>query len=268
MNNYKMIFSDIDGTILDSNHKVSNKTKEVVKKLEGKKVPFVLVSARMPKGIRTVIKELEINSPIVAYSGALVQDKEGVAISQHSIKRREAVEIAGYIRKEFPDVSISMYSNDYWLTDDVKNPWIVEEEKITAVKSEAVGSFREVKSKKIHKLLCMGNKSEIEALESSLVGRFAGIKVYKSKDTYLEIMNFKASKSKAMKILGDIYHISMKDTIAFGDNYNDIDMLQSAGLGVAMGNAPEDVKKAADIIALSNDEDGVFHVIDKIKIIV
>ncbi|SHE51032.1 Cof-type HAD-IIB family hydrolase [Alkalibacter saccharofermentans] len=262
MDKYKMIFSDIDGTILDSNHKVSKKTKDVVKKLGRMKIPFILVSARMPNGIRTVIKELEINSPIVAYSGALVLDEEGSTISERFIKLQQALEISHYIRNFFPGVCVSLYSEDIWFTEDSKNPWIIEEENITEVKSKQVESFSILGDIKVHKLLCMGNQYDIRDMEKALIDHFTGIKVYKSKSTYLEIMSVNASKSSAMKSLCEKYKTSMEETIAFGDNYNDIDMLESAGLGVAMGNALDEVKKVADKITFSNDEDGVYRFIN------
>ena len=117
--------------------------------------------------------------------------------------------------------------------------------------------------KEVHKVLCMGDKEDIAALEQQLVKEFPQIRIYRSKDTYLEIMSMKASKSDAIHMLKDHFHVKQEEIMAFGDNFNDIDMIRYAGLGVAMGNAADEVKEVADYITLSNEEDGVAAAIEK-----
>lgn len=97
--------------------------------------------------------------------------------------------------------------------------------------------------KEVHKVLCMGDKEDIAALEQQLVKEFPQIRIYRSKDTYLEIMSMKASKSDAIHMLKDHFHVKQEEIMAFGDNFNDIDMIRYAGLGVAMGNAADEVKR-------------------------
>jgi Cof subfamily protein (haloacid dehalogenase superfamily) len=83
------------------------------------------------------------------------------------------------------------------------------------------------------------------------------LNIYPSKPTYLEIMPKMASKTSAIQVLQDKFGVHQSEIIAMGDNYNDIDMLAYAGLGIAMGNAPDEVRKQAKEITLTNDEDGV-----------
>ena len=86
-------------------------------------------------------------------------------------------------------------------------------------------------------------------------------RIYKSQPTYLEVMNISASKSAAAAVLCERFGITARDVIAFGDNYNDVDMLKFAGMGVAMGNAPADVMQVADKISDTNDNDGLAAVL-------
>ncbi|MNY40960.1 putative phosphatase [compost metagenome] len=109
----------------------------------------------------------------------------------------------------------------------------------------------------------MGSPQAIDSLETELKKHHPEITIYKSKPTYLEIMAQKVQKSSAMMSLLESYHVTKQEIIAIGDNYNDIDMIHFAGLGAAMGNSPDEVKAAADIITISNDEDGVKDVIEK-----
>ena len=133
MAEYKIIFSDIDGTLLTSNHKVSRKTKEAINKLKKLKVPFVLVSARMPDGIYKIQREIDYKSPIVCYSGGLVLDKYGKTIFSNGIDINAAYEIKNYINSKWKEVSTSCYSENKWLVDDKENEWIVQESEITSV---------------------------------------------------------------------------------------------------------------------------------------
>ena len=77
-------------------------------------------------------------------------------------------------------------------------------------------------------------------------------------------MDGRALKSNAVKVLCEVKNIPIEDTISFGDNYNDIDMLEATGMGIAMGNAPEEVKKHADKITLDNDSEGLLHMLEKL----
>src|SRR5699024_4593636 len=115
----------------------------------------------------------------------------------------------------------------------------------------------------IHKILCIGEENEISALEASLTETYAGLSIYKSKDTYLEIMAPDVSKSNAVHHLAAYYNMELDDIMAIGDNFNDLDMLISVGLGIAMGNAPEMIKQSADEITLSNNANGLVKVLDK-----
>ena len=214
MKKYKAVFSDIDGTLLNSKHQIPESTKEKIKQINENGIPYVLVSARMPKGMTAIRAELGAKSPMICYSGALVVDEE-----------------------DHPIYSVAMPQEVSFEDEEVY--------------------------KEVHKVLCMGDKADIAALEQQLVKEFPQIRIYRSKDTYLEIMSMKASKSDAIHMLKDHFHVKQEETMAFGDNFNDIDMIRYAGLGVAMGNATDEVKEAADIITDINDNEGERQILDK-----
>lgn len=117
----------------------------------------------------------------------------------------------------------------------------------------------------VHKILCFGEEKTIDALQIQLRKEFPFCSISKSLPQYLEIMSCEASKSAAASFFCQREKISHEDIIAFGDNYNDADLLEYAGTGVAMGNAPDPVKQKADIIAPANDEDGVFFILQRLR---
>ncbi len=264
MAKYKIVFSDIDGTLLTNKHEVTLKTKEAVNKLKEINVPFVLVSARMPKGIYKVQKEINYDCPIVCYSGGLVIDASGKYILSSGINIKIAYEVKQYIDSKWKDVSTSCYSYDEWIADDKKDKWIQQESYITSV-NPIEGNILDIcaDTKVVHKILCMGEPEVIDGIKNSITSKFTGLSIYKSKDTYLEIMDDRATKSNAMKVLCDMLNINMDESIALGDNYNDINMITAAGKGIAMGNAPLEVKNKSDEVTDSNNNDGAAKIIEK-----
>lgn len=265
MGKYKMVFSDIDGTLLDSTHEVRKNTKKKIKELENQGIPFILVSARMPEGIYTIQKAAGLESPIVAYSGGLVLDTDRKILKSNGMSQKKAEEITGYIREKWNNMCISIYSGSSWISFDDRDYWIKQEEDITTLKC-IKGNFTDIleKDTEVHKIMCMGEPEKIAEIENILKVKYPELSVYRSKDTYLEIMDGRALKSNAVKVLCEVKNIPIEDTISFGDNYNDIDMLEATGMGIAMGNAPEEVKKHADKITLDNDSEGLLHMLEKL----
>lgn len=254
-----MIFCDIDGTLLNSEHQVSPDTKRKIHELFAAGVPFILVSGRMPEGIGTVLDELEIQAPIVGYSGAIILDEKKQPIKSIGIPMPQALEIKRFIAERWSGVCVGSYYYDHWIVDDAQNPFVLED--VAIIKRQAVQGTLEkdfADYPEIHKFLCMADPSVIEEMERVMLQRYpSGYTIYRSNDKYLEIMNCEAMKSNAVKVLCERYGIAMEDTLSFGDNYNDIDMLNATGLGFAMGNAPSGVKSRVKYTTADNDHDGI-----------
>jgi Cof subfamily protein (haloacid dehalogenase superfamily) len=268
MNNFKMICLDIDGTLLNSNHKITEKVRDTINIIANEKnIPVILVSARMPKGITFLQRELEIEEPIICYSGALILDKDGKILSKEFINVLDLEEIYKLVNKH--NIHISLYKDDEWYIEEM-DYWAKQESEITNITPKII-EFKELielwkkEGTGPNKILCMANPNEINILKENIKAN--DLNIYPSKPTYLEIMPSKASKTSAINCLQKKFHINKDEIIAMGDNYNDIDMLEYVGLGIAMGNAPEDVKKHANYVTLTNDEDGVGEALKKYVII-
>ena len=268
MKNFKMICLDIDGTLLNSNHKITKKVKDTINIVsKEKKIPVILVSARMPKGITFLQRELEIEEPIICYSGALILDKDGKVLSKKFINALDIEEIYKLVVKN--NIHISLYKDDEWYIEEM-DEWAKQESEITNIipKITDFNELIELWKKEVtgpNKILCMATPNKITFLKDNI--KASDLNVYPSKPTYLEIMPTKASKTSAINCLEKKFYINKDDILAIGDNYNDIDMIEYAGLGIAMGNAPEKVKKHANEVTLTNDEDGVAEALKKYVII-
>lgn len=259
----ELIFSDIDGTLLNTHRSLSAYTIEVLKKVR-EMVPFLLVSARMPKQMRHIqVQFLAGGDPMICYNGALVISDEKVLHSQEV--SLDVVEwIIQYNQKHQNKVHISLFYNDDWFAPQY-DYWAKREQENTKVSpdilsnAEAVALWR-AKGVGVHKITCMGQENYISQMYDALFERFSEeLHLYRSKDTYIEIAHKEVSKLTGIQCL--INHkyskVSLQNVMAFGDNYNDIEMLRSVGCGVAVANAIEPVKNAARFVTLAHTQDGV-----------
>ncbi len=262
---FKIVFSDIDGTFLKSDHSVSEAVKDAARKVIAKGVPVILVSGRMPSAIRLIQNEAGFKAPFISYSGALTSDADGKTLGSIGLNRETALKIKRYAERFYPDIECCTYSEDRWITDDDTTPAVNAERKIIK-KAPEKGKPSELLSPEdtVHKLLCIGDPERLDALRLDLIPQFPECRIYKSQPRYLEVMSKDACKSAAAELLCEKLGIRREEVLAFGDNYNDADLLEFAGTGVAMGNAPDDVKSSADEIADTNDNDGTAKILKRV----
>lgn len=264
----KLILSDIDGTILDNNHQVDAHLRDTITELKKESIPFVLASARSPHGMFPIAQELNLGAnPIACYNGALIVEgnKEHYqTLIEHGLSKADVKKIVALIKKQFPHISINFYSGGDWIVEEI-DQWVQIEADITK-ESPDIRNFDTLltdDSIPIHKLLLIANAQAIQEFFTYLKRvNFEDASFYLSKDNYLEVTSQSVSKENALLEIAKYYDISLSQTMAIGDNYNDIPMLKLAGLGVAMANAPQAVKNEADIETVSNNDNGVSKVIE------
>ncbi len=264
---YKLICSDIDGTLLDKNRELSDFTIQEIQRVSP--IPFVLISSRMPKAMRHLQSQLgNTNAPLIAYNGGLVLHNNQVL---HSAFIDNSVMETVVNLCEKTTIHLSLYFEDEWFVPAM-DFWADRESENTKV-TPTIKSSVEVldqwknEGKGAHKMMCMGNETEIDILYKTLENSFSNqIMLYRSKPTYIEISHISVSKKTAIEVLlNSCYtNISMKNIVAFGDNYNDIEMLKSVGLGVAVANAIEEVLQIADKITDTNKNNGVAKTIQEL----
>ena len=256
---YKAVFSDIDGTLLNSRHQISPLTEQAIKAVIAKGVPFIPVSARPPYAITPYTKQLDTQQAIICYSGALILDKNLTALYSVILEPQDLQEL-NQILADFNHLSVSHYAGLDWFCNDLNNYWTLQESEITGLHAKQTPKDLN----EVHKILVMGEAEEIRQLEQKLKQSLPHLSIHRSKNEYLEIMNKAATKAKAIRFMEQHLNVRAEEVVAFGDNFNDLDMLQYAGLSVAMGNAPDEIKQAAKEVTASNDEDGIALVLNRI----
>lgn len=264
---YKIVFSDIDGTLLNKERQLSPATIQAIKKLKDK-IPFVLISARMPAAMRHLQQQLEIEElPIISYNGALILVNDEVK-SSTEIPVEILEELSKWNRAH--DTHLSLYNNDEWYVPAM-DYWAQREHNNTKVAPLVKSNMEVVRSwktqgKGAHKIMAMGEVQNIENTINFLETNFGDqLHMYRSKDTYLEIAPKTISKFTAVEfLLKNHFSLSEKEAIAFGDNYNDVEMLKNIGYGVAVGNARPEALDAANLVCEPSIEDGVAKILTKL----
>ncbi|MDN3657090.1 Cof-type HAD-IIB family hydrolase [Ferruginibacter paludis] len=257
---YKAVFIDMDGTLLKSDHSVSEANRQAIHHLQQKGILVIPISARPLHGMMHIIKNVVADdAPLVSLNGGYIVHKDEV-IFQDAVSLHEAASV----HKELCmyDLSAMYYSQMEWFAEQ-ETDRIKKEQKITAVKikiqpfGETLQYWDEQKNGP-NKILIAGEKHLVHDIEQRLVELHGGkLNIFKSQSTYLEVMSSAASKAKAVEFLMNRYGIEQKEIIAIGDNFNDQGMIEFAGMGVAMGNAPEQIKAVANYVTDTNNNDGV-----------
>lgn len=259
----KIIFSDVDGTLLNGERTIAESTIYEVNRLKDS-VPFILVSSRMPRQMRYLQNLLKTaDYPMIAYNGALVLC-DGKVLHSTGIDIALVEKIVQLNEKQFEGkIHISLYHNDLWYVP-AYDFWAQREENNTKTTPEVRPNTEVVaewKAKNIgaHKIMLMGDASLIEEMFSILNQEFAKtLHIYRAKDTYIEVADLKVSKLTGIQVLLEHkYPYTLAQSMAFGDNYNDLEMLQGVKYGIAVGNAREEVKKIAYGVTFHHKEDGV-----------
>lgn len=259
---YKVLCSDLDGTLLTYKDNVSDFTIMEINRIK-EHLRIILVSARMPQSMTYIQKNLGIeNEPIICYNGALVLHGSEELFSTF-IDLEQITRI--YNMANEVGIQLGLYSKEEWYVE-VDSERVQKEIKYT----KTLPTFRDTKEtlrdwtvRKVgaHKIMLMGIKENTDDLFPLLQKNFSKtLNIYRSNDTLIEIAPKSVSKLTAIKLLLQD-HESLTDVIAFGDNFNDMEMLQNVGCGIAVANAREEVKHIASDLALKNSEDGVAHYI-------
>lgn len=256
---YKLVVLDMDGTLLDNNHHVSNANTEVIHRLKRDGVSVALASGRPYESIYPYIKDLGIDLPIIAANGTLIKSPLSSEVYYSSgLPINLAKEIVEYGQEN--QYSISLYFDGEVHTFNesmVKVHWEIEK-----LNARVVDKFESERD--LYKIVYVNTPQKVEEAFKYLEQKYKGkLYITSSDDISLEVMNINASKGKALYQLMDMLHISSHEVLVMGNSFNDIAMFEVAGLAIAMDNAPQEVKDAADFVTKSNNDNGVTHALDR-----
>jgi hypothetical protein len=251
----KLVAIDLDGTLLTSKRAISALTAETVSKVARQGIHIILVSARMLPSVLSYKKQLNLRDPVIAYDGAVIKPNCSKAIWLGNIDPNIAIKIILF--SKLYDARLFTYVGNKWYIDNFSSE-AEEESRAIRVAPIIVDDLQEVVNPGVTKFTIIGKSNFLVEIADYLSQEFSrDICCIFSRPTDLEIFKKGISKSNALDLVGNLLCIQPSQMMAIGDERNDIDMLNFAGTAIAMGNAPYEVKKIADLIAPTNDNDGV-----------
>jgi len=257
---YKMIVSDVDGTLFPSGNQVQQQTVELIQQYQQAGGIFTLATGRMKKAIEPFIEELNIQVPVIVYNGAQVVNPldDGMILSHHlppsfAVKALELME--EFSVSPIVHVQQQPYVKEH--NDDVRAHMAKD-----GIECVITDNLSKLVVKAPTKILIIGEPVELAAFEKAL--NQENLREYQavySDRNYLELLPEFASKGNALQVLAATLGFSSQDIMAVGDERNDISMLVKAGMGVAVANAAEEVKQQADIVSKGSWNKGLEEVI-------
>lgn len=262
---YKIIFLDIDGTLTDSRKLITPKTKEALFRAAEKGLIIAVASGRPEPGLAYASKELELKERggyLLPFNGGLIRRaSDGKLICSDTISL-EALSTAYSTAKEF-GIGIITYKGGDIIAADRLDSYIELESRINSMPVRVTDDFLGEIDYEPVKCLLTGEPEIAERAEKSLAQQLSGkANVFRSEPFFVEVVPNGIDKAVSIeKLIGEL-GISREEVIACGDGFNDVSMIKFAGLGVCMSNGCEAAKNAADVIAPSNDEDGIAWVIE------
>lgn len=260
--NIKLLITDIDGTVVDENCHYTETIKNYFHELSNRGIKVVLATGRMFDGADGVRRDLELDTPVVCYQGAMVRSGDNI-LYQCPVPVDIAEEIIKISREK--GFHLNLYNNDVLIVEDDNKKIMYEYTNGRHTTYQTVNSFDEVHLENVSKLLAIiYEEKELLALRDEMQERFKGVlAVVRSHKYYLEFTNINATKGSALEFLKEYWGIKKEEVMASGDQDNDYEMLKGAGLKIAMGNASEKLKQIADYICPTIKEDGLSRAIEK-----
>jgi hypothetical protein len=259
---YKLMAVDIDGTLLNNQGHITEATRNAIRLGVESGLIFTISTGRPIQGVEHFNEALGLDLPYITYNGSMVvMGKSRDVLYEQKMDPTDAKSIYG-LGVEYGATVIVWAHNVLYV--NMLNEDAILYSKAARQPALLMGEPEAVMESGVSKILWIDTVPNIDRDLKEVGGRLSGnVNYHTSNPIYLEFVDKKASKAIAMEKLGEHFGIRREEMIAVGDGFNDLSMIEYAGLGVAMANAVDEIKNKADYVTLSNEEDGVAHVIRK-----
>lgn len=267
---YKMIALDLDGTLKSSDATgriILPKTKKILIELAKKGIVIVLASGRPTAGLYAEANELQLNDfggYLLSFNGAKVVNYQTKEVIFQKIFDATTAHLV-YDRAKKYNLAVMTYTDQEIITEDSADQYVQIESKINNMPLKHVDDFKAVVDYPVNKVLLTGKPEYAAKIEDEFKAPFKdSLSIYRSAAYFIEVMAKDIDKAASLKVLADSLNIRPEEIISFGDGYNDLSLIEFSGLGVAMGNAVDEVKQRANYITLSNDDEGIYDCLNKL----
>jgi Cof subfamily protein (haloacid dehalogenase superfamily) len=248
-----LVISDIDGTLITSNHEVTEATKRAAAKLYERGIALSLASSRPPRSIVPLADALKLQGPFAAFNGALVVKRDGEVLARSIVSASTTAGIK-HIADQF-GIAVWVYDEvDWWAP---RRDAFVEREEHTSGFSARIEGYDKRIMSDVNKLTVVGKPELVAQAEERVLAELGDqVSASKSKPRFLDVTAHGIHKGTVVVRLADLLKIPTDRVAVIGDGPNDIEMFKQAGVSIAMGQAVDEVKDAATYMTTSNDDEG------------
>jgi Cof subfamily protein (haloacid dehalogenase superfamily) len=258
----RLLLADVDGTLVTQEKELTDRAIAAVKQLGEAGILFAITSGRPPQGMAMLIEPLDLKTPIAAFNGGIIADRELKVIEQRVVPEK----LVGPIIDELAshDLSVWLYRGADWYVQDRKGPHVDREASTVRFEPKVVESYDDLQSG-VAKLV--GVSDDTDAVVAGAAGvhdRFGDdVSASCSQPYYVDVTHPDANKGFVARYLAARYKLSTDEIATIGDMPNDVLMFAHSGLSIAMGNASLEVQRAARRVTKSNDEDGFAYAVER-----
>lgn len=260
---YKLLAFDLDDTLLNEEHKISPRNVVALRRAAAEGLIITIATGRMFRSALPYARQLGIDVPLITYHGALIRKAAGGPDIWHRpVPLEAAIQVAEYAVEH--GYHLNLFIDDVFCIPEI-NEYTRAYQTLSDVKFKLVGNPAEYlrREKTPPTKMNIVSFAGMDGIMAEMAAEFdARVIVTMARPNFLEITHLEATKGIALRHLAEASGIHRDEVVAIGDSLNDISMLEYAGTGVAVANARETVKQVAQVITLSNLEDGVAHFIE------
>lgn len=248
-----LVISDIDGTLITSNHEVTESTKTAARELYDRGIALSLASSRPPRAIVPLADELNLRGPFAAFNGALIVRREGDVLARSEI----SVEIIAAVKQIADELRVNVWlydESDWWAPS---RDAFVDREEHTSGFGPRIEGYADRITHDANKLTVVGKPELVAQAEQRVLSELGSVvSASRSKPRFLDVTAHGIHKGTVVKRLAELLSIPTHQIAVIGDGPNDIEMFKQAGVSIAMGQAVDEVKEAGTYLTTSNDDEG------------
>ncbi len=263
MSRISLVVTDVDGTLVTHDKVLSPRTIAAVRRLHEKGIGFSICSSRPPFGLRMMIEPLQLKLPFGGYNAGTIVEPDYTLVEQKVIPADAAAEAVATFRRHGVDCWV--FTGNQWLIANPQGAHVEHETRTVQTPPTLVPAFADQHFAAVGKIVGPSDDHPLvarlaEEMQAALVGR---ANVARSQAYYCDVIPPGINKGRLVELLGERLGVPQSEIMVLGDMENDLEMFGKAGFAVAMGNASEAVKRAAQAITLTNDEDGLAVAIER-----